>query len=205
MPTTSATATALNKGIIEAIENGIVTSTSVIVDAIAANEAGELTKYPVVSIGLHFELKEVVSVEAELERQIEKFVKIIGRQPDYIDTHKYHTTDKGIEMVLKAYTKKSPKKATIPILSRIWLGRRDSNPRMPVPKTGALPLGDVPIFSYKNDIYCTTNLLPSQQIEKASEIFHSEACVSLRHVLRLKYRLLVEPEDEANATNGSSR
>ena len=28
-----------------------------------------------------------------------------------------------------------------------WLGRRDSNPRMPVPKTGALPLGDAPIFS----------------------------------------------------------
>jgi len=47
--------------------------------------------------------------------------------------------------------------------------------------------------------------LPSQQIEKASEIFHSEACVSLRHVLRLKHRLLVEPEDEAEATNGSSR
>ena len=27
-------------------------------------------------------------------------------------------------------------------LRSIWLGRRDSNPRMPVPKTGALPLGD---------------------------------------------------------------
>ena len=26
-----------------------------------------------------------------------------------------------------------------------WLGRRDSNPRMPVPKTGALPLGDSPM------------------------------------------------------------
>ncbi len=26
-----------------------------------------------------------------------------------------------------------------------WLGWRDSNPRMPVPKTGALPLGDIPI------------------------------------------------------------
>ena len=25
-----------------------------------------------------------------------------------------------------------------------WLGRRDSNPRMPGPKPGALPLGDVP-------------------------------------------------------------
>ena len=28
-------------------------------------------------------------------------------------------------------------------LWRIWLGRRDSNPRMPGPKPGALPLGDV--------------------------------------------------------------
>lgn len=28
-----------------------------------------------------------------------------------------------------------------------WLGWRDSNPRMPVPKTGALPLGDTPIVS----------------------------------------------------------
>jgi hypothetical protein len=27
----------------------------------------------------------------------------------------------------------------------IWLGMRDSNPRMPVPKTGALPLGEFPI------------------------------------------------------------
>ena len=26
-----------------------------------------------------------------------------------------------------------------------WLGWRDSNPRMPVPKTGALPLGDTPL------------------------------------------------------------
>ena len=26
----------------------------------------------------------------------------------------------------------------------LWLGRRDSNPRMPGPKPGALPLGDGP-------------------------------------------------------------
>ena len=32
-------------------------------------------------------------------------------------------------------------------ISHIWLGRRDSNPRMPGPKPGALPLGDVPIFA----------------------------------------------------------
>ena len=27
----------------------------------------------------------------------------------------------------------------------IWLGWRDSNPRMPEPKSGALPLGDTPM------------------------------------------------------------
>ncbi len=27
---------------------------------------------------------------------------------------------------------------------KIWLGRQDSNLGMPVPKTGALPLGDAP-------------------------------------------------------------
>lgn len=95
----------INKGIIEAVESGIVTSTSVMVDAIAANEAKDLTKYPNLSIGLHFELKEVVNVKAELERQIEKFVTIVGRQPDHIDTHKRRTTDEGIKEVLEAYTK----------------------------------------------------------------------------------------------------
>ena len=28
-----------------------------------------------------------------------------------------------------------------------WLGRKDSNPRMPGPKPGALPLGDSPMIS----------------------------------------------------------
>lgn len=32
-----------------------------------------------------------------------------------------------------------------PELCSIWLGWRDSNPRMPGPKPGALPLGDIPI------------------------------------------------------------
>lgn len=32
------------------------------------------------------------------------------------------------------------------LLRSIWLGRRDSNPRMLVPKTSALPLGDAPLL-----------------------------------------------------------
>ena len=32
-----------------------------------------------------------------------------------------------------------------PALCSIWLGMRDSNPRMPGPEPGALPLGESPI------------------------------------------------------------
>ena len=95
----------INKGIVEAITNGIVTSTSVMVDAIAADEAKDLTKFPDISIGLHFELKEVLNVAAELERQIEKFIAIVGRQPDHLDTHKRHTTDEVIKKVLKDHVR----------------------------------------------------------------------------------------------------
>ncbi len=31
-------------------------------------------------------------------------------------------------------------------VKNIWLGVRDSNPRMPVPKTGVLPLDEPPMF-----------------------------------------------------------
>lgn len=95
----------INKGIIEAHTVGIVTSTSVMVDAIAAHGAKDLTMFPELSIGLHFELKEMIDVATELERQINKFVTIVGRSPDHIDTHKRHTTDDGIKEVLEEYVK----------------------------------------------------------------------------------------------------
>jgi hypothetical protein len=37
------------------------------------------------------------------------------------------------------------KKAQIIALNTIWLGMRDSNPRILVPETSALPLGESPI------------------------------------------------------------
>lgn len=95
----------INKGIIEAHAKGIVTSTSVMVDAIAAHEAEGLTEFPDLSVGLHFELKEIENVAAELERQIKKFIAIVGKSPSHIDTHKRHTTDKGIKEVLEDYSK----------------------------------------------------------------------------------------------------
>jgi hypothetical protein len=42
-------------------------------------------------------------------------------------------------------------------LRSIWLGRRDSNPRMPGPKPGALPLGHVPLINcYQVEFYSNT-------------------------------------------------
>lgn len=95
----------VNKGIIEAHTIGIVTSTSVMVDATAAEEAKMLTQFPDLSIGLHFELKEIKKVQAELERQVAKFVDIVGSKPDHIDSHKKHTTTEGIKEVLSEYAK----------------------------------------------------------------------------------------------------
>lgn len=95
----------INEGIIEAHTNGIVTSTSVMVDAMAAHEARGLTKFPDLSIGLHLEVKETANIEVELARQVDKFVAITGKSPDHIDTHKRHTTDAGIKEVLENYTK----------------------------------------------------------------------------------------------------
>jgi predicted glycoside hydrolase/deacetylase ChbG (UPF0249 family) len=95
----------INKGIIEAHTKGIVTSTSVMVDAIAAKEAKDLVQYPDLTIGLHLQLDNLDNVETELQRQVDKFITIVDRKPDHIDTHKRHTTDEGIESVLREYSK----------------------------------------------------------------------------------------------------
>ena len=75
------------------------------VNCIAASEAKDLTKFPNLSIGLHFDLKDLLDVQAELERQINKFITIVGRSPDHIDTHKRSTNDEGIKEVLNDYAK----------------------------------------------------------------------------------------------------
>ena len=95
----------VNKGIIEAHKRGVVTSTSIMVDSVAAHEAKELTQFPDLSIGLHFVVGDDANVKAELERQVEKFAAIVGKNPDHLDAHKRNTTDDGIREVLQNYAK----------------------------------------------------------------------------------------------------
>jgi predicted glycoside hydrolase/deacetylase ChbG (UPF0249 family) len=97
----------VNKGIIEAHTKGIVTSTSVMVDALAAQEAAGLAQHKNLSVGLHFAVKDFDNVQQELQRQVTKFITIVGKSPDHIDTHKIYTSHKGFRNVLPAYAKEN--------------------------------------------------------------------------------------------------
>lgn len=98
----------VNKGIIEAHVNGIVTSTTVLVDGVAADEAKGLSTYPELSVGLHFNPIPGESLESEFGRQLELFKSIVGRDPDSIDTHKSLPSDKeNIESMLRKYSEEN--------------------------------------------------------------------------------------------------
>lgn len=99
----------INAGIIQAHEQGIVTSASLMVRYPAANEAAAYSRNnDKLSIGLHADLGEwicedgewrslyeVVSlddikkVENEINQQLESFYRIMGRNPTHIDSHQH--------------------------------------------------------------------------------------------------------------------
>jgi predicted glycoside hydrolase/deacetylase ChbG (UPF0249 family) len=80
----------INSGIVEAHLRGIVTSTSLMVDRPACEEAVALARQcPNLSLGLHLELDGVdpKNVPAQIERQQTRFVKLVGSAPTHVDTH----------------------------------------------------------------------------------------------------------------------
>ncbi len=99
----------VNRGIIEAHEKGIVTSTSLMVRAAAAGEAAAYARHNQrLSLGLHIDLAEwryekgewvaayqVVdaadgaAVRTECERQLAAFEKLLGRPPTHLDSHQH--------------------------------------------------------------------------------------------------------------------
>ena len=77
----------VNRGILEAHERGIVTSTSLMVRRPRAAAAGEIApRHPSLSIGLHLELGGG-SVEVECASQLASFRDLLGRDPTHIDSH----------------------------------------------------------------------------------------------------------------------
>lgn len=97
----------VNKGIIQAHSNGIVTSTSVMVGAIAAHEAANLNKYPDLSVGLHLVLTNPESAEPELQEQVAQFESIMGKKPSHVDVHKILHRSPKLDAVLQNYSNKT--------------------------------------------------------------------------------------------------
>jgi len=115
----------VNDGIIKSHRHGIVTSTSIIVNGLAASEAKKLLQYPELSIGLHFNItdeglksdiiKRVVlpfrkakEIEQEFEVQIKRFIEIIGKPPDHLDSHHHvHLQSQVVRHIFKKYSQKN--------------------------------------------------------------------------------------------------
>jgi chitin disaccharide deacetylase len=80
----------VNRGIVEAHREGILTSTSLMVNRGGAKEAAALGRQcPALSVGLHLELdpSDPDAIPAELARQLARFVALVGAPPTHVDSH----------------------------------------------------------------------------------------------------------------------
>ena len=80
----------INRGIVQAHREGVLTSTSLMVDRPACEEAGALAREcATLSLGLHLELdpNDPERVPAELERQLARFLRLVGTAPTHVDSH----------------------------------------------------------------------------------------------------------------------
>src|SRR5450755_2428797 len=113
----------INRGIIDAHTNGIVTSASLMVRSPAAKRAVDLASaHPKLSVGLHFDIAEwryqkgeweaayqvvdshdAAAIEAELRRQLATFQRLMGRAPSHLDSHQhFHKSEPAREILLRA-------------------------------------------------------------------------------------------------------
>jgi predicted glycoside hydrolase/deacetylase ChbG (UPF0249 family) len=112
----------VNRGVIRAHEEGIVTSATLMVRWPAAEEAADYARRrDSLSVGLHLDLGEWVyrdgdwhtryqvvpntpdSVAAELSRQLERLERLIGRAPTHLDSHQHvHRYEPARTALLKA-------------------------------------------------------------------------------------------------------
>ena len=79
----------INRGMLEAHWRGILTSASLMVNRLAAEEAAMLGRMaPELSVGLHFELAGTAgNCLVELSSQLARFEQLMERPPTHLDSH----------------------------------------------------------------------------------------------------------------------
>src|SRR2546427_318898 len=80
----------VNRGVVQAHREGILTSTSLMVNRPAAEQAADVGRAcPALSIGLHLELDAdgARDVPTELTRQLSRFTELVGAPPTHVDSH----------------------------------------------------------------------------------------------------------------------
>ncbi|MGE0823758.1 MAG: ChbG/HpnK family deacetylase [Candidatus Binatia bacterium] len=106
----------VNQGIVAAHVQGVVLSTSLMVDAPAVAEAVVLARrYPLLGVGLHFvatnekealfDLHDVPAVEQELYRQYQRFCDLLQRTPTHLDSHHHVHLRRGLKTLFVAWAK----------------------------------------------------------------------------------------------------
>jgi predicted glycoside hydrolase/deacetylase ChbG (UPF0249 family) len=90
----------VNRGIIECHQRGVLTSASLMVTGRALQEAVALSRdNPKLAIGLHFdvwgenerefETRNIPATRAEFQRQLDEFLRVMGRPPTHVDSHRH--------------------------------------------------------------------------------------------------------------------
>jgi len=88
----------IDRGILEAHDRGIVTSASLLVDSPDAEAAVEQARRrPALGLGIHvafdtrgkwlIDVQDLDAVQREIDRQLDRFVRMTGGPPDHIDSH----------------------------------------------------------------------------------------------------------------------
>jgi chitin disaccharide deacetylase len=115
----------INRGVVEAFENGIVTSASLMVRWPAAKEAAAYARDRAeLAVGLHVDLSEWRSragawepvyevvpldardeLEAEVSRQLERFRRLVGRDPTHVDSHQHVHRAEPLRSILTRRTR----------------------------------------------------------------------------------------------------
>jgi chitin disaccharide deacetylase len=110
----------VNRGVIQAHEEGIVTSASLMVRyAAAADAAGYGRHRPQLSLGLHVDLGEwlyqdgtwtavyeLEPFEDEVERQLDAFRSLVGRDPSHLDSHQHVHREEPVRSIMLATSRR---------------------------------------------------------------------------------------------------